>query len=150
MVILSGLQASGKSTFRRERFPRHVVVSKDLLRNNKRKEQRQRELIADALAAGHSVVVDNTNPGVEDRVPLIQIGRAFGARITGFLFESDFMVSVERNEDRAGRERVPLVGLVDTAHRLHPPTLDEGFDQLWIVRAVDGHFDVRRERGRSG
>ena len=118
------------------------MVSKDLLRNNRPKEQRQRELIAEALSAGRSVVVDNTNPAVEDRAPLINIGRTFDARIVGFYFESDFMVSVERNEARAGRV-VPLVGLVDTAHRLRRPEPDEGFDELWIVRAREGRFQIQ-------
>ena len=149
-MILCGLQASGKSTFRRERLPGHAVVSKDLLRNNRHKERRQRQLIAEALSAGQSVVVDNTNPAVEDRAPLIEIGRSFGARIAGFYFESDFMVSVERNEARSGREAVPLVGLVDTAHRLRRPRLDEGFDELWAVRARDGRFEVQRMTGDEG
>ena len=147
LVILCGLQASGKTTFRRERFPAHVVVSKDLLRNKPRKEERQRRLVTEALAAGHSVVVDNTNPAPDDRAPLVEIGRRFGARIIGFYFETDFIVSVDRNSSRTGRELVPLVGLVDTAHRLRPPTLGEGFDELWVVRAEDGRFDVRRVAG---
>lgn len=150
LVILCGLQASGKSTFRRERFPAHAVVSKDFMRNNRRKEQRQRQLVAEALSAGQSVVVDNTNPAVEDRAPLIRIGRSFGARIVGFYFESDFMVSVERNEARSGRERVPLVGLADTAQRLRQPTADEGFDELWLVRAVGGRFDLQPLAGSGG
>ena len=145
LVILCGLQASGKSTFRRERFPGHVVVSKDLLRNNRRKELRQRELIAEALSGGHSVVVDNTNPTIADRAPLIDIGRRFGARIVVFYFETEFVVSVERNASRSGRDRVPLVGLADTARRLQRPRMEEGFDELWVVRAVDGGFELRSE-----
>jgi hypothetical protein len=35
------------------------------------------------------------------------------------------------------------VGLVDVARRLERPTPDEDFDEMWIVRAVDGAFDVR-------
>ena len=93
LVILCGLQASGKSRFRRERFPDHVVVSKDLLRNNRRRERRQRQLIAEALSTGQSVVVDNTNPGPEDRAPLAEIGRRLGARVIGFYLEADFDVA---------------------------------------------------------
>src|SRR5690349_2811421 len=72
LVILSGLQASGKSTFAAERFAAtHVHVSKDRLRNNPKPERRQHQLVAEALAAGRSVVVDNTNPTAEDRAALI-------------------------------------------------------------------------------
>ena len=143
LVILCGLQAAGKSTFRRERFSGHVVVSKDHLRNNRRKELRQRKLVAEALSGGQSVVVDNTKPAVADRAPLIDIGRRFGARIVGFYFEADFVVSAERNASRSGRERVPVVGIADTARRLHRPRMDEGFDELSVVRAVDGRFELR-------
>jgi predicted kinase len=63
LVILVGLQASGKSTFFREQFAAtHEHVSKDLLRNNRTRNRRQRELIEAALWAGRPVVVDNTNP----------------------------------------------------------------------------------------
>jgi hypothetical protein len=41
LVILVGLQASGKTTFRQMRFDgTHVIVSKDLLRNNRRPQSR--------------------------------------------------------------------------------------------------------------
>jgi len=46
LVILVGLQASGKSTFyRRHLSGTHVLVSKDLLRNNRRPARRQVQLI---------------------------------------------------------------------------------------------------------
>jgi predicted kinase len=133
LVLLCGLQASGKSTFRRARFASHVVVSKDLMPTGKRKENRQRSLITEALAAGHDVVVDNTNPTVEERASILEIGRLFGARLLGYFFESDFEQCVTRNATRAGRDLVPDVGLRSTSARLVIPSLDEGFDQLWFV-----------------
>lgn len=61
--MLIGLQGAGKTTFAAQRFAEtHVLISKDRLRNNRRPERRQQRLIAEALAAGRSVVVDNTNP----------------------------------------------------------------------------------------
>jgi len=142
LVILCGLQACGKSTFRRDRFPEHVVVSKDLMPNNRRRELRQRRLVSDALAEGRSVVVDNTNPAPADREPLVAIGRAYGASVEAYYFEADFNTCVERNAARAGREVVPYVGLVDVARRLTPPAAGEGFDAIWHVRARDGSFEV--------
>ncbi len=143
LVILCGLQASGKSTFRRDRFPEHVVVSKDLMRNNRRPERRQRQLVAEALAGGRSVVVDNTNPSPADRVPLVAIGRAHGARAIAYYLDADFETCLERNASRSGPAFVPYVGLADVARRLEAPTLAEGFDEIWLVQAVDGGFAVR-------
>ena len=143
LVILCGLQASGKSTFSRERLPQHATVSKDLMPNNRRPERRQRQLVAEALANQQSVVVDNTNPAAVDRQPLLAIGRAHGASTTAYYFEADFATAMERNAGRSGREVVPYVGLVDVARRLQPPSFAEDFDAIWLVRAVDGSFDVR-------
>jgi len=102
LTILIGLQASGKSTFYRARLAAtHVHVSKDLMGHNRHKARRQQELIAAALAAGQSVVVDNTTPTVEERAPLIALGHAYGAPVIGYYFESGVGASLERNKGRA-------------------------------------------------
>ena len=146
LVIFVGLQASGKSTFYRARFAAtHDLVSKDLLRRSKHrnKERKQEELIVAALAAGRSVVVDNTNPTAEERAPLIALGRAYGATVAGYYVESRVGASLERNRGREGRARVPDVAIFATAKRLRPPSYTEGFDRLYRVRvAGDGLFEV--------
>src|SRR5262249_39957189 len=61
-VILVGLPGAGKSTLARSRFPDHTCISKDALpRSGRDKQARQDALLRAALAAGRSVVVDNTN-----------------------------------------------------------------------------------------
>jgi predicted kinase len=143
LVILVGLQASGKSTFFRERFAAtHEHVSKDLFPNNRNRNGRQAQLIEDALGTGTSVVVDNTNPTVEDRRTLIELGRRFGARIVGHYFDSTVRECIERNRLRAGRARVPDVAIYTTASRLVPPSYSEGFDRLFRVRLIASSFDV--------
>ena len=145
LVIFIGLQASGKSTFFRERFSAtHEHVSKDLFRNNKNPKRRQTQLIEAALGQGSSVVVDNTNPTVEDRLALIELGREFEARIIGYYFESGVRGCVGRNRRRAGKERVPDVAIFATAKRLVAPSCSEGFDELLCVHITDdSDFAVR-------
>ena len=144
LVIFAGLQASGKSTFFRERFAAtHDHVSKDLLRNNKNPNRRQAQLIEASLRIGSSVVVDNTNPTVEDRRTLIELGREFGAKIVGYYFDSTVRQCIERNRRRAGIARVPDVATYATARRLAPPVYPEGFDELHRVRLIDSSFEVR-------
>src|SRR5579863_9665999 len=144
LIIFCGLQASGKSTLYRERFAAtHALVSKDLLPNAANKERRQERLIAEALAAGRSVVVDNTSPTPEVRAPLIALGRRYGATITGYYFASDLRACLARNQMREGRARVPDVALYATRKRLMAPSLAEGFDALYYVRVgADGGFVV--------
>jgi len=134
-VILIGLPASGKSTFFRERFAgTHDHVSKDLLRNNRRPQRRQEQLIADALASGRSVVVDNTNPSAAVRAPLIAIARQYGADVAGYFFMTEAADALRRNRARQGRERVPDVAIFTARKRLEAPTAAEGFDRLFAVR----------------
>lgn len=146
LCIFVGIQASGKSTFFRTHFAAtHVHVSKDTLRSSKtmNKTARQMLLVEQALQAGQSVVVDNTNPTKEDREPLIVLGHRYGAQVTGYFFQSTVQEARQRNSTRVGKARVPDAALYITASRLVMPTYEEGFDALWCVSiAGDGRFHV--------
>lgn len=134
LAILIGLQASGKSTFyRRHLAETHVLVSKDLLRNNSRPARRQVQLLTEALTAGRSVAVDNTNATLELRKELIDLGRAHGAQITGYYFAARLADCLARNAERTGKDRVPDVGLFSTVKALVRPSPEEGFDRLFYV-----------------
>lgn len=140
MIILMGLQASGKSTFYHTHFAAtHEHISKDLLRTSKykNKSQKQVECIERAFQAHHSVVIDNTNSTVEGRQPLIELGRSYGTEVTGYYFEPDVAGSLERNKQRAGKAQVPDKVIYITVHKLMPPTYSEGFDKLYYVRIGD-------------
>ena len=51
--------------------------------------------------------------------------------------------AVARNEERAGRARVPKVAIFTVAKRLDPPAVDEGFDAVCdVLPGVELHFDV--------
>jgi len=144
VVLLVGLQASGKSTFFRARFAAtHEHVSKDLFRNNKNPNRKQTRPIEAALRAGKSVVVDNTNPTVEGRLPLIRLGREHGAKIVGYYFDSHLHRCLERNRQRTGKVRVPDVALYATVKKLQRPSYSEGFDELFCVRiSGESAFEV--------
>ena len=143
LIIFSGLQAAGKSTFYCRYFAStHELVSKDLLRNN-HKGRKQAQLIEAALSAGRSVVVDNTNPTPEERAELIRLGRTYGAEITAYYFDAPLKESLERNRQREGKARIPNVGIFATAKKLVPPSYVEGFDRLYRVRIAESDsFEV--------
>jgi predicted kinase len=136
LVIFVGLPGSGKSTYYREHYAAtHVHVSKDLMPNVRARDERQWREIEAALAAGRSVVVDNTNPSRDARAPLIALGRRFGAKIGGYFFDVDVRACIMRNREREGRARVPEVAIFTTRKKLQPPALDEGFDELHVITA---------------
>jgi predicted kinase len=100
-------------------------------------------LIEQALAAGRSVVVDNTNATPELRAPLIALGQQHGATVTGYYFAAEVAGCLARNRAREGRARVPDVAIYATRKILAPPTPAEGFDALYAVRLeADGGFVV--------
>jgi predicted kinase len=134
LVILIGLQASGKSTFARSTFSNYEYVSKDAMRNARNKDRKQEVLIRESLEQGISVIVDNTNPSVVDRAKLISLGREYGSLIIGYYFESKLKQCLERNRQRDGANCVPDVALYSTAGKLEIPAFAEGFDQLYYVR----------------
>jgi predicted kinase len=134
VAVLVGLQASGKSTFTAQSFgDDHVVVSKDAWPNARNRQQRQMRLIGEALAAGQSVVVDNTNPSPEEWAPLIAEARAHAARAVGYWFPPDVAGSLSRNAGREPRTRVPEVGVRATLKRLVRPRRADGFDAIYRV-----------------
>ncbi len=143
LVVLVGLQGSGKTTFYRGRFAAtHAHVSKDLFPNARDRGRRQRERIAAAAAAGRSAVVDNTNARRQDRLDLVAQAHALEMRPICYFFPPDVPVSLAHNAARVGRARVPDVAIHVTRARLVPPTWDEGWDELYAVRAERGGFEV--------
>jgi hypothetical protein len=123
-----GLQGAGKSTWVAERLAgTHVVVSKDHWPNARHREARQRRVVAEQLAAGARVVVDNTNPSPAERAPLLELAAAAGVPARAVFLDTAVETCRQRNAARTGRARVPEVGLFSTAALLVPPSIDEGF-----------------------
>jgi predicted kinase len=137
-VIFVGLPGAGKSSLYRERFAAtHVHVSKDLWPNATNRDKRQAELIAESLGNGRSVVIDNTNPTVAERAKIIALARPRGARVIGYYFDVNTRTAVARNAERIGPGKVPNVAIFTTAKRLRPPTIAEGFDELFRVTIAE-------------
>jgi predicted kinase len=149
LVVLAGLQGSGKSTFYRARFAStHAHVSKDLFPSAPDPRRRQRELVLAAAREGRSAVVDDTNVRRADREPLVALAREAGMRAVCYWFPPDVAGSLARNARREGRARVPDVAIHATRARLEPPSAAEGWDELWLVQADEGGaFLLRRADG---
>ncbi len=130
-IILTGIQGAGKTTFYLERFAAtHRHISLDLLRTRTRELQ----AVQECIAAGQPFVVDNTNPTAADRARYIAPARAAGFRIISYYFDLPLKLCLARNAARSGAQRIPILGVRGTYKRLQPPTLDEDFDTLYVVR----------------
>ena len=144
-VIFIGIQGSGKSSFFRERFfDTHVRINLDMLRTRHREEL----LLAACLAAGQSFVIDNTNPLPSDRARYAVRARAAGFRTVAYLFEASLREAMQRNNLRAGKQKVPAPAVAAAFKKLVPPSADEGFDEIYTVKVVaDGGFVVAKSYG---
>jgi predicted kinase len=131
LVIFIGIQATGKSSFYRDRFFRtHIRVNLDMLKTR----HREQIIFQACLEGKQSLVIDNTNPTIQDRDRYISIAKEHNFRIIGYYFESKISDCLSRNSDRQGNDRVPDVALYDTHKKLELPSLAEGFDELYYVK----------------
>lgn len=131
-MLFVGLPGAGKSSLYHERFAStHQHISKDLWRNATSRDKRQETLLEQALAAGSSVVIDNTNPTTADRACVIKVARRNNALVIGYFFDVTTRAAVARNAERTGSAKVPNVAIFTAAKRLEPPSYAEGFDHLF-------------------
>lgn len=139
-IIFIGIQATGKTTFYKDRFfDSHVRISLDLLKTR----HRENEFLRTCLRTRQQFVVDNTNPTIEERKRYIDMIRDTGYEIIGYYFESKIQAAIIRNEQRTEKQRIPTKGVLSTHQRLQMPSYKEGFDQLYYVSAVEnGTFKV--------
>lgn len=136
-VVFIGLQASGKTSFYRERFfSTHVRISLDLLRTR----NRERRFLTVCLETQQPFVIDNTNPSREERAKYIESAKSAKYSIVGYYFRSKVDECLVRNQNRLGL--VPEVGILATAKKLELPKLEEGFDSLKYVRLTESGFVV--------
>lgn len=139
LVVLVGLQGSGKSSFVRERlWQSHVRLSLDVLKTR----HREAVLYEACLRARQPVVLDNTNPTRSERARYIEPARAASFEVVGYYFRSVVSECLARNDARDGAQRIPARGVLGTAARLELPSLDEGFDALYYVRLGEQGFEV--------
>lgn len=143
-VIFIGIQGAGKSTFFKERFfDTHVRINLDMLKTR----HREKLFLDTCLKAKQSFVVDNTNPTINDRERYIIPAREANFTIIGYYFKSRIIASMQRNNRREGKQRIPEPGILAAYDKLQIPTLREGFDQLYYVK-IDpkGNFVVEEWR----
>lgn len=131
VVILIGLQGSGKSTFCQKYLSDGFVrVNLDTLKTR----YREKLLVEECMENESNFVVDNTNPTRLDRERYIIPAKEAGYRVVGYFLESKIKDCMARNALREGKARVPEKAIAATSNKLEIPTYDEGFDELYFVK----------------
>lgn len=142
VVLAIGLPGSGKSSW----FKRHNIhpLSSDLLREllfDDAQEQRFQDLVfsnlrsmlkARLIARRPLNYVDATNLTPHDRHSWIKLAKDYGYDVQGVFFDVPLEVCLERHQ-RRGRAVAEDV-MRKMAAKLKPPTFDEGFSKITVVR----------------
>lgn len=141
LILLIGVQASGKSTFYQRYFARsHLRINLDMLKTRHREK-----IIFDAcIVSKTKCVIDNTNMRQEDRARYIQQAHTAGFEIIAYYFETDLKSTLERNAKREGKAKIVEKGVVATYHRLEIPELNEGFSKIYCIKIIENNeFDMK-------
>jgi len=139
-IILIGIQASGKSTFYKEKFfNTHVRISNDLLKT----KNREKLLIEYCQKTQMSLVIDNTNITKDIRKKYISIFTEIKIPIIGYYFKTNLERSLDWNNQRTGKENIPKAGILGTYSKLEIPSIDEGFSKLYYVDIVNNKFIIK-------
>jgi predicted kinase len=151
LVLVAGVQGSGKTTITKELFRDRVRVNLDEIRFFYKRmttggewtnhdwrpaiEPLFRKIEDDCLrfnlTAGTPVVVDNTNLSRKSRAHYTGIARSLGRSIGLIFLDVPLETCLSRNRGRAMRVPEPVVEEFYTSREL--PGEDEGFDVLRIV-----------------
>lgn len=142
VVLAIGLPGSGKSSW----FKRHNIapLSSDLVRQilfDDASEQRFQDLVfsnlrsmlrARLIARRPLNYLDATNLTPHDRHSWIKLAKDFGYDIQAVYFDVPLEVCLERNQRR---QRVVMEDAMrKMASKLKPPTFEEGFSKITVVR----------------
>ena len=131
MVIMIGIQGSGKSTFYHKHLKEdYIRVNLDTLKTR----HQEKLLILECVNDGKCFAIDNTNPTKEDRQRYIPMAKKAGYRIIGYFMESKLQPCIERNNQRTGKAKIPAAAIAATSNKLQIPSYDEGFDELYFVK----------------
>jgi predicted kinase len=142
VVLAIGLPGSGKSSW----FKRHNItaLSSDLLRAllfDNPTEQRFQDLVfsnlrsmlkARLIARRPLNYVDATNLTPHERHSWIKLAKDFGYEVHAVFFDVPVEVCLERNQRR--QRVVPEDVMRRMAAKLRPPTFEEGFAKITVVR----------------
>lgn len=142
IVVLIGLPGSGKSTYLEKLGVKGLSSDavRGLLADDETDQSIHREVFATLryllrrrLALGRPVTyMDATHLTPRERRPYIKIGQLYGCAVEALFFDVPLDVCRQRNQ---GRSRVvPEEALERMAAKLVPPTVEEGFSTVTVIR----------------
>jgi bifunctional polynucleotide phosphatase/kinase len=148
MVIFVGSPGSGKSTFWKNYLPEYVHVNNDTLK----KKEKCFKVAREAMEAGKSVVIDNTNPEKGTRADYIKMAKELKYNVRCFFFDIPKPLAFHMDNQRevnAHRKhqskRVGSIAIHSFYKKLEVPEKSEGFSEVETVDLIAGPFDSKED-----
>lgn len=133
LIMMIGPQAAGKSTLSDNlaQLLKIEILSKD---HHKRGETMD-NLFKQRISKSKSMIIDNTNPTIDNRFVYLSAASAAGYHIIGVFFDIPKLLSTHLCHMRVeqGGKYIPPVARHTYYKRLEKPTTSEGFNKLLTV-----------------
>lgn len=154
--LLAGIPGSGKSTWiqNHKNFfaPNHAVISRDKIRFSLLEEgddyfSKEKEVwnqyvaeIKESLKFNTDTILDATHLNEASRSKILRALKNYikNIEINIIVINSGLKTAIERNKMREGRSFVPLSAIRRMNSVMTMPTLNEGFDKIYIYTIENG------------
>jgi bifunctional polynucleotide phosphatase/kinase len=136
MIIMVGYPGSGKSHLTKlisdKSVYNHISISRDMLGTIDKCIKRATDL----CSVGSSIIIDNTNPSVDDRKKFINIAKKFNYKCRCIHVLTDMETSKHNNYNRryiTGKNLIPKIVYNIFKKNFVAPSKAEGFDEIFNV-----------------
>ena len=142
LIILVGMQASGKSTFCKNYLSDYFRINQDTLKTKKKcfsicQMQMENEK--------KKIVIDNTNGQVETRKIYIDLAQKYDYKVRIFLFKTSREICNHMNvfrEVSGERKRVPDIAYNMYKSKYTQPSLQEGYDTILEIKDININIKI--------
>lgn len=127
IIMMVGMQGSGKSTFAKNKFNNYTIISGDIYKTGER-------MIKEANKHDTSIVFDSTNGTKEKRKCFIEYAKSKKLPIRCFWIDKPIDVCIEQSKQRETETgiHVPKIALYKYRKDFEEPKEDEGFSLIKI------------------